>query len=277
MLSVRGLGFRYQAEPVLKNVNMRAWPGEIISLLGPNGSGKSTLLRCLAGLMTPRQGEIFLKGRPVKAIGRRELARHLSFLPQGQEPVQHVTVWELVARGRSPYHAIGWVYSRQDRDIISWALDYMQLSHLQHRHVNSISGGERQRAWVAMILAQDTDLVLLDEPVTYLDLKHQWDLLEVIRALKKEFSKTVITVFHDINHALAVSDRVYLLKEGEVFTSGVPEEVITGPVLRRVFGVYAQVCRVQCCCRPVVIPIGGDNVPAGEDEIKIDPREVNFG
>ena len=256
MLEVYQLDFFYGKKQVLHQIDLQAQPGEVISLLGPNGSGKSTLLRNLAGLLKPDAGTITLRGDPLEKLGRREIARQLSFLPQGQEPVQHMNVWELVARGRSPHQRAGWMMNSQDRETVQWALDYMALSHLAHRNVADLSGGERQRAWIAMVLAQDTQLVLLDEPVTYLDIKHQWDVLEVIQDLKESFHKTIITVFHDLNHAMAVSDRVYLLRQGEVFAQGPPETVITHSAMHDAYGIHAQVCRVQHCCHPVVVPAG---------------------
>ena len=256
MLLAKDIFFSYKNQIALKGVSIEAAPKTIISLLGPNGSGKSTLLRCLAGLIKPQKGVITLSNMDIRKLRPKEIAKRISFLPQIHEPVRYITVWDLVARGRSPHVTTGWYYSLKDRQKIDWALDYMQLSHLKHRQLGAISGGERQRAWIAMALAQDTAIVLLDEPVTFLDIKHQWGLLEVINNLKEGFGKTIITVFHDINHALAISDIVYLLKQGNIYNYGLTEETITDKSLQHVYEINATVCRVNKCWYPVVVPIG---------------------
>ncbi|AKL96381.1 ABC-type cobalamin/Fe3+-siderophores transport system, ATpase component [Clostridium aceticum] len=259
MLETKNLNFSYGKEMILKDINFNADHGEVISLIGPNGSGKSTLLRCLSKLLVTKKNEIYLLDKPLRDYSRRQIAQKIAFLPQMQESLKQISIWELVAMGRSPYHDMGWSFNKEDREKISWAIDYMKLSHLQHRFLEALSGGERQRAWIAMVLAQDTPIVLLDEPVTYMDLKHQWDLLNTIINLKHEFGKTVISVFHDINHALEVSDYIYLLKNGEIYGAGTSKEVITEKALREVYGICAHVCQIKHCCRPIVVPIGVQN------------------
>ncbi|MEW9122196.1 MAG: ABC transporter ATP-binding protein [Thermotaleaceae bacterium] len=255
MLKSEGIYFSYGKEQILKNITLEAMQGEILSLIGPNGSGKSTLLRCLSRLLTVDRGKIFLFDKPLHRYHQKQIAQKIAFLPQFHPP-STMTLWELVAMGRSPYQHISWAYSAKDREIIEWAIDYMGLKDLQHRPLSSISGGEAQRAWIAMILAQNTPILLLDEPVTYMDLRHQWELLEVLSDLKERLNKTIITVFHDINHAMEVSDRVYLLQKGEIHSVGAPEQVITQQSLQEVYGIRAHVCKVQHCWRPVVVPKG---------------------
>lgn len=156
--------------------------------------------------------------------------------------------------GRTPYHKSGWILTREDKEKIQWASDYMQLAHLNNRLVEKLSGGEKQRVWIAMILAQDTPIVLLDEPVTYMDLKYQRELLKTINELRGKFNKTVITVFHDINHAIEISDVVYLLKGGHVYRAGHTDQVITESAIHEVYGVHTHICKFSKCCRNVVIP-----------------------
>jgi len=206
--------FRYNQRWVLDGVDLEACSGEVVALFGPNGSGKSTLLRLLAGLLQPQGGAVSLSGAPLASYSRRRLAQRVAFLPQMHPPLHHITVGELVARGRSPHRRFGWALSRHDLDRVRWALAYLRLERLEHRDVGSLSGGEQQRVWIAMVLAQDAEAVLLDEPVTFLDLKHQWDLLCMFRDLVAEYGKTVLAVFHDVNHGMAVSDRTYLLRDG---------------------------------------------------------------
>ena len=264
MLSAEKLSFSYGKCQVLEEVNLSAHPGEVISLIGPNGSGKSTLLRCLCGLLRPRRNSVFLQGQPIEKLGPREIARRVAFLPQFQQSLPGVTVYELVAMGRAPYHRSGWVNTREDRDQTEWAIEYMQIGRLTHRKVDTLSGGERQRAWIAMVLAQDTPVVLLDEPVTYMDLRHQCELLGTVQDLRDKFKKTVIAVFHDINHAIEISDSVCLMQDGRVYRVGTSEQVITEQSIRDVYGVSAHICRFHRCCRNVVVPAGAREKTPGQ-------------
>lgn len=256
MLEAKGLSFGYDKKPILKDISFSASRGQIISLIGPNGSGKSTLLRCLCGLLPTGKETVRLFDKPLGRYASRELSRVIAFLPQMQERVSSISVYELVGMGRTPYHRSGWFLDDDDRLKIQWAIDYMNLSSLKNRPIDMLSGGERQRAWIAMVLAQDTPIILLDEPVTYMDLKFQWDLLTVLRDLRDSFQKTVISVFHDINHALEISDQVYLLKDGRIHSTGTSEQVITERSIREVFDIGTHVCRFKKCRRPVVVPCG---------------------
>jgi iron complex transport system ATP-binding protein len=172
-----------------------------------------------------------------------------------------MTVYELISMGRAPYHRSGWINTKEDKEKIQWAIDYMQLEHLKFRMVEMLSGGERQRVWIALVLAQDTPLILLDEPVTYMDMKYQCELLKIIRSLKDAFDKTVVAVFHDINHAVEISDCVYLLKNGRIYSSGTSEQVITERSIKDVYHVCAHVCKFKKCCRNVIVPAGVHDTP----------------
>ena len=257
MLKVKGLNYSYDRTEVLRDVYFQAKRGEIISLIGPNGSGKTTLLRCVSGLLKLKNPEsVQLDGREVNSYKMKELSRKIAFLPQFKEKMPGITVRELVAFGRTPYQRTGWILSQKDREAVDWALEYLCLDSFEYRLVDQLSGGERQRAWIAMALAQDTPIVLLDEPVTYMDLKHQWELLEIIYQLKENFGKTVISVFHDINHAMEISDQVCLLHEGRIYQMGGPKKVVTEEALEQVYGIRAHICRTKYCCRSVVVPEG---------------------
>lgn len=257
MLEVMDLSYSYENRRALHKVSLQAKCSEIISLIGPNGSGKSTLLRCINGLLrVPSSDSIRLYDRSIRAFSKKELAREIAFLPQFQEKMPGITVRELVLFGRTPHQKTGWVLSRRDREKVDWALEYLQLQNFQHRYLDKLSGGERQRAWIAMALAQDTPLLLLDEPVTYMDLKHQWELLEIIIGLKEAFDKTIISVFHDINHALEVSDTICVMNQGAVHSIGSPKIVITEEAIKQVYGIHVHVCQVEPGWRPVVIPEG---------------------
>lgn len=254
MLQVKNLDFSYKKQHVLHQINMIAGHGEILALVGPNGSGKSTLLRCLNGFLRPDCGQVLLHGEDIREKKRKWISRHVAFLPQNLEAVQHITVGELAAMGRSPYQQFGWFLKKNDRQTVEWAIDYMNLDSLRDRPLNTLSGGERQRAWIAMILAQDTEIILLDEPITYLDLKYQWYLLDIIKQLRKQYRKTVILVLHDINQAMTVADKLVVLKEGHIRAHGQGTDIITSHLLKDVYDVSAAVCDFSGYGRPVVLP-----------------------
>ncbi len=254
IIEAMNITFGYGSTQILRSVNIHAEKGQIISLLGPNGSGKSTLLRCLCGLLPVAKQTVFIHGKPIETYHSRELARTIAFLPQSQERMALTSVYELVSMGRAPYHRSGWLATAEDKRKIQWAMDYMQISAMKDRMVETLSGGERQRVWIAMILAQDTPIILLDEPVTYMDLKHQWNLLEIIRDLKKTCGKTIISVFHDINHAMEISDMVCMLKDGKVYSIGMCDQVINERGIHDVFEMSVNVCYVKECRKHVVVP-----------------------
>lgn len=254
MIHIENLSFSYDKKTILSDIHFHAKHGEIISLIGPNGSGKSTLLRLMCGLLKANSGKIEISNKSIDRYKQKELSKFISFLPQFHEKMNGVTVYELVAMGRSPYHKSGWINTKEDKEKIEWAICYMNLTSFKDKKVEELSGGERQRVWIAMILAQDTPIVLLDEPVTYMDMKYQCQLLSVVRDLKKSFRKTIISVFHDINHAVEISDKVYLLKDGRVYFQGDSDNVITEENIENVYGVKAHVCKLHRCCRNVVVP-----------------------
>jgi iron complex transport system ATP-binding protein len=254
ILRVEGLDFAYSKRKVLRDLNMVVKRGEILALVGPNGSGKSTLLRCLNGFLHPEAGRVLLGDYDICRQTRRWISRRIAFLPQNLESVHHITVWELVAMGRSPHNLFGWVMTEKDRQLIDWAIDYMNLRFLQDRWMEQISGGERQRVWIAMILAQDTDIVLLDEPITYLDLKYQWGLVQTIKQIRAKYGKTFVLVLHDINQAINTADRFVVLKDGCVRAHGCGCDIMTSHLLKDVYGVDARVCRFSGHSLPVILP-----------------------
>lgn len=254
MLQVKELSFSYKQQKVLDNINILVNKGEILALLGPNGSGKSTLLRCLNGFLQPDRGQVMLDGQDIRYKNRRWISRHMALLPQDLHTVQHLTVYELIAMGRSPYQFWGWMLGTRDREKIEWAVEYMNLRRLQHRPLHKLSGGERQRAWIAMILAQDTEIVLLDEPITYLDIKYQWSLMQLIQKVRQQYNKTFILVLHDINQAMTVADRFVVLKDCGIRAHGCADDIITSHLLKDVYEINARVCSFQEFSRPVIIP-----------------------
>lgn len=222
------------------DVHFATAPATIAVLIGPNGSGKSTLLRALAAVAPPQSGQVLLDGDDVAHMSRIERARRIAFLPQMHVVPGLVRVRELVARGRRPHHRTGWVMRAKDHEKIDSALESVGMTGLAHRPLDELSGGELQRAWIAMALAQDTDVLLLDEPLTHLDLRHQWGLLETLARIRDDQAKTMIVVMHELNPAAALADQVIALKEGHVAAVG-SVAVLEEEMLHSVFGVQVDI------------------------------------
>ena len=243
MLTLRGLCGGYRKTPVIRELTMELPRGKVTALLGPNGCGKSTLLRLCARLLTPTAGEILLDGRPLAAIPRKELARLVSILPQGR-PVSSIPVYTLVSHGRFPYLGYPRRMGPEDREKVEEAMALTGTAEYRHRSVAELSGGQRQKVYFAMVLAQDTPLVLLDEPATYLDLRHQLELMELIRLLRDR-GKTVAAVLHDLPQALEWADEVAVMEDGKLADQGTPEAVFGRGTLDRVFGLCSHRLAVE--------------------------------
>lgn len=228
-------------EPVLDGQPITIPPGRVTALVGPNGSGKSTLLKTLSNQLAPQDGIVRLDGRDIRESGPKELARKLGLLSQENISPGSLTVADLVTHGRYPHR--GFLDSLTDTDIeeIDRALSLAGVEHLRDRKVGSLSGGQKQLVWIAMVLAQDTDVLLLDEPTTFLDLHHQLEVMEVIETLNSERETTIVLVLHDINQAARHADHMVALKDGTIYARGSPVDVISEDLLRDVFGVTATV------------------------------------
>lgn len=231
----------YGGVQAARDVSLALEPGTLTSFVGPNGSGKSTALAALARLVKPSSGTVLLDGRTIAGLPSKAVARRLALLPQGAPLLSEVTVRELVGFGRYPHQSLLGIASAEDRDAVAWALAAAGLEELAERPADRLSGGERQRAWIAMALAQRTGILLLDEPTTYLDIRHQVEVLRLVRRLNLDEGLTVAMAIHDLNQALAFSDRVVLMRAGAVVASGPPGEVVTADQIRRVFGVDVHV------------------------------------
>lgn len=215
--------------------------GEITALVGPNGSGKSTLLRALSRELDPENGAVRLDGEDIQAFGTKELARKLGLLSQENESPGGLTVEELAYYGRYPHRGFFESKTDEDHEAVETALERAGVTHLRDEAMNNLSGGQGQLAWIAMVLAQETDVLLLDEPTTYLDLRHQLRVLEVVRTLSREENLTIGIVLHDISQAARYADNLVALRDGEPYDWGPPDEVVTEELLADVFGVEATV------------------------------------
>jgi len=238
-----GLHLRHPAaeRDAVRDVYLEPRRGELLALVGPNGSGKSTLLGALAGHLRPRLGSVLAGDAPVSAHGRRALARELAFLPQSPGCPAGLTVEELVLGGRHAHLGLLGRPSRADFAAVESALAAVDLTDLRRRPVETLSGGERRRAWIAVSLAQGSELLLLDEPMSGLDLGHRFEIEELLLRLRRERGATMVVVLHDLASAVRIADRVVVLHRGRVYAAGAPAEVLTSEALADVFGVDAEI------------------------------------
>ena len=236
MVKVSGLSSGYSGKDVLSGIDLTLSPGELTILVGPNGCGKSTLLKTLCGLLPAKSGEILLNGEHIAAYSSRQLAQQVSYLAQSR-PVSDISVEHMVLHGRFPYLSYPRRYRQQDLEIARRAMDQLGISEFAAMPLSTLSGGTRQKVYIAMALAQDTPIVLLDEPTTYLDIAHQLQMMEHARFLCRQ-GKTVVMVLHDISMALQTADRLIVMNDGRILQQGKPEDVFASGCLDAVFGVH---------------------------------------
>ena len=255
-LHVKDVSVGYGERTVLDTLNVDIKRGTVTSIVGPNGCGKSTLLRTMSRLLNPTKGEIVLDGKSIHDIPTRKLATQLGLLPQTPIAPDGIVVADLVGRGRTPHQGILGRWSQQDYDIVAEALETTGISDLAERSIDELSGGQRQRVWIAMALAQRTDTLLLDEPTTYLDVKHQLDVLDLLTELNRDRGTTIVMVLHDLNLAARYSDELVAVSGGKVFAHGHPREVITKENVKSVFGIDSVIITDPVSDQPAVMPIG---------------------
>ena len=235
ILETRGLTYSYGNTPVLRSLDLSFEKEKITAVIGPNGCGKTTLLRCLCGILHPQSGEILLNGTSLHTLPGKKRAQHISFLPQ-LRPVPEITAEMLISHGRFPHLGLSRRMTENDRLIVMRAMETAGVTEFARRPLSALSGGERQRVYLAMVLAQDADIVLLDEPTTYLDARHKFETAAMMKKIK-ESGKTVIAVLHDLPLALSCSDAVVLLENGDCAACGTPEELYRHGDIDRVFGI----------------------------------------
>lgn len=245
----------YDDRVVIDGLSVQIPDGAVTSIVGSNGCGKSTLLRGLARLLKPLAGQILLDARSVQDWSTKEVARIVGLLPQSPIAPEGITVTELVSRGRHPYHGLLRQWSQQDEEAVAEALRLTHTLELAERPVDALSGGQRQRVWIAMVLAQQTDVLLLDEPTSFLDIAHAVELLDLVTDLNRR-GATVTMVLHDLNLAARYSDHLIAMCEGRIVAQGTPHEVVTAETVEEVFGIAAQIVADPVSGSPMVVPIG---------------------
>jgi len=263
-LVINKLSFHYNGFPALKDVELEVSLGEVLSIVGPNGSGKTTLLKCINRILKPKHNTVLIDGKDTGEIGLRELSKMMGYVPQNSTSTFPFTVFDIVLMGRRPY--IHWSLSERDKEIVAEILRFLGIDKLAMRHFDELSGGEQQKVIIARALAQQPQILLLDEPTSNLDIKHQLEILCILRGLAQSKHCSVIVAMHDLNLASRFSDRMLILKQGRIFAVGTPESVLTEENIESVYGVKSQVTN-SVLDRPQVTPLG--SVANGVENSKI--------
>lgn len=255
-LEIEKLTLGYGDRTVIDDLDMSVQAGKITSIVGANACGKSTLLRSMSRLLKPHKGHVLLDGKDVHQLPPKQLARVLGLLPQSPIAPEGITVSDLVGRGRHPHQGLFSRWSKDDDKAVADALDLTQTAQLADRAVDELSGGQRQRVWIAMALAQHTDLLLLDEPTTFLDVSHQVEVLDLLTDLNRTRGTTIVMVLHDLNLAARYSDHLIALADGRIHASGTPENVLTEDCVRAVFGLDNRIIADPVSGKPLMLPLG---------------------
>jgi ABC-type cobalamin/Fe3+-siderophores transport system ATPase subunit len=253
-LSARDLTVGYDKKTISEHLDLDVPQGRFTAIIGPNACGKSTLLRALSRLLKPAKGEVLLDGRDINSRPAREVARRLGLLPQSSIAPDGISVAELVARGRFPHQKLIRQWTAEDEAAVVAAMAATGVTDLSGELVDTLSGGQRQRVWVAMVLAQQTPIVLLDEPTTFLDIAHQIELLELCVRLNREQGTTMVAVLHDLNQASRYADHIVVMKAGRIVEQGEPRSVITAELIEEVFGLGCRIIDDPETGTPLVIP-----------------------
>lgn len=260
MLKVNNLKLEYDYNVIVEDISFNIKKNTITTIIGPNGCGKSTILKAISRTKKPTRGNVYLEGNDIRTIVPKIISQQMSVLPQSPSVPDDFSVRDLISFGRYPY--LDWMgkLSKKDYEIVDWAISETKLENLQHRRMSTMSGGERQRAWIAMALAQQPNILLLDEPTTYLDISHQFELLELIRRLNKKMNITIVMVLHDLNQAARYSDNIIVIKDHKKYLEGTPEDIIKKSVLEDVFNIRVKVIYDEENKCPFFIPINSKNV-----------------
>lgn len=255
ILRAKDLDLSYGKKPIVKDVNMDIKRGEIVTMIGPNGSGKSTVIKALSRYLKPQRGQVLLENEDIFSLKTKQVARKVAVLPQMKNIPEDFSVETLVGYGRYPHLRFRQRFSKEDYEMIEWALKKTDLLKFKERHLNNLSGGEKQRAWIAMCLAQKPEILILDEPTTFLDISYQLELLDLIKELNESMGLTIIMVLHDINQAARYSNKLYAIKDGRIHSFGRPQDLLNEDFLKDVYKIKADVFQDNKHSCPYFIPL----------------------
>ncbi|MFD5031548.1 ABC transporter ATP-binding protein [Streptomyces sp. NPDC058220] len=253
-LVARELTLAYEDRTVVHELELAVPDGRVTVIVGPNACGKSTTLRALGRLLKPRGGAVLLDGAELAKIPTKKIAQSIGLLPQSPVAPEAITVADLVSRGRQPHQHWWQQWSDEDERAVTDAMERTDVTALADRPVDELSGGQRQRVWIAMALAQETDLLLLDEPTTFLDIAHQVEVLDLVRRLNHDQGRTVVIVLHDLNQAARYADHLVAMKSGRIVAEGRPQDIVTAELVRQVFGLESVVVPDPVTGSPLVVP-----------------------
>lgn len=240
-LAAQNLILGYKDNVIIESVSLTINKGQITSVIGPNGCGKSTLLKALGGIIKPFQGQVMLDEKCLSQWPSKKLAQNLALLPQHPIAPENISVHQLLNHGRYPYQGLFGQNNQQDIEIIEWALEVTQMTAFRHREMNTLSGGERQRGWIALALVQQPNILLLDEPTTYLDIGHQMEILELLTNLNQQHKLTIIMVLHDLNQASQYSHRLIAMQQGKLIADGSPHKILSAELIKQLFNIESEI------------------------------------
>ena len=249
----------YEHKKILHDINLDIPSNKISVIIGANGCGKSTLLKTLAKLIKPSAGEVLLDNKAINKIPPKQLAKIVGMLPQSPIVPEGITVADLIGRGRFPHQALFSGWSKDDYEAVEQAMEIMKITEFADLDIDELSGGQRQRVWIAMALAQQTDILFLDEPTTFLDITYQIEILDLLTDLNKKFGTTIVMVLHDINLSARYADFLFTVKNGELIAEGAPSKIITSELIKETFDLDCMVIEDPISATPLVVPIGRDH------------------
>lgn len=250
----------YDNKTIIQEISLAVPSNKISVIIGANACGKSTLLKTLARLIKPSSGKVSLDGKPIGKIPPKQLARVVGLLPQSPIVPEGISVSDLIGRGRFPHQSLLSGWTKRDYEAVAEAMEIMNITDLANSSIDELSGGQRQRVWIAMALAQQTDILLLDEPTTFLDITYQVEILDLLTDLNRKYGTTIIMVLHDINLSARYADYIYALRQGELVAEGAPSKVITSTLIKDVFGLDCIIAEDPISSSPYVVPIGRHHI-----------------
>ncbi|CEO22322.1 ABC transporter ATP-binding protein [Paraclostridium sordellii] len=255
MISCKNLKVGYEEKIIIENLSLNIKKGEVVSIIGPNGCGKSTLLKSLSRMIKPVSGDIYIQSENIKSLKSKAISQKVCLLSQHNDAPGDLTVEELVYFGRIPHKKWYESKSKSDEELVNWAIENTGLTRYKNTPISSLSGGERQRAYIAQALCQKPDVLLLDEPTTYLDISYQLELMELVREINERLNITIVMVLHELNQASKYSDRLIIMKSGEIVSDGCPKEIINKEIIKKVYNIDCDIDNDPISNKPRIHPI----------------------